>query len=220
MRARDIELGTKYATCNGELVVPVNLDRNWARAYIENKYTVVNVGADVKVDPWGGCTANGRRLPGGITSSELGIKCEKFTPDRNGDPIEEQGTVVVVNPRDIKGRWSEYMMLHGEIVRRAADRRTWGDLRHDLTEEFHAALRAAIPGVSTSVHLNEVYNGSVEPVREQLRGGELRVSFDTREQWDRVTTALADLGAPVAFFDVPASRIREMLPVKSDQDED
>lgn len=214
MRARDLELGMRYATCDGALVVPVSLDRVWARVYTENKYKIVNVGS-VKVDPWGGCTAAGRRLPKGITPNDIGIKCEKFTPDRDGDPIEERGEEVVINPRDIKGLWPEYMVLHGEIVRRAADRRTWSALQRELTQEFHAALRSAIPGVTTSVALNEVYNGSVEPVREQLRGGELRVSFASREEWDQVITALYALGGDLGDS---GARVREMLPPKSDQD--
>lgn len=119
MRVKDMKEGTEYASCDGVLLIPETpLRRGWMewvgpqKGDEDGHYEFHEV---TELDPWGGCM-DVRRPP------EIGVLVRTYTADRDGNRVGD-GKLEVMNPRDIKGLWVDFMVLHGEKVRtRAIDR--------------------------------------------------------------------------------------------------
>lgn len=145
MRMRDLQVGVEYATCDGMLVMPEDpLQRGWMEWVSakgdepEGHYEFHEADS---IDPWGGCI-DARRPP------ETGVRTRTYATDQDGNRIGD-GKLVVTSLRDIKGTWTEFMVLHGQKVReRAIDRE-----RNDTISRLIKEVRSEIGG-------NLPYNGS------------------------------------------------------------
>ena len=144
MRVKDLKPNTYYATADGACVKTAEtVERGWCRMVDKDgKTTIENRVPDgvVKPDPWK--QQSSARPKGGrrqVMASD-GIRVTHFLAGRDGTPIEKTGVETVINPREIKGTWEQYLELHGGTVkmnailleaRQALDKET-GEMRKKL----------------------------------------------------------------------------------------
>lgn len=143
MEAKDLKAGVEYATCQGELIVPV--------APVHGRWLMVNDGEFVEdTDPWGPCAPEARRKRRGTLK---GVKVETYETNRDGKRVASTKKVTVRPSRDVKGLWSEYLVLHGEALRKKVDERD-EQRRYDafmkVQRERIAELVKTLPGDATA----------------------------------------------------------------------
>lgn len=142
MRVKDMQPGTEYASCDGILAVPEDpIQRGWLEWIPPNDdddgdghYTFHEV---TELDPWGGCMDT-RRPP------EIGVLVRTYHADRDGNRVGD-GKLEVMNPRDIKGLWVDFMVLHGARVRERAIDRERNEIIHRLGKEVRDTLGGVLP---------------------------------------------------------------------------
>jgi hypothetical protein len=166
MKVKDLQVGTAYATCDGQRITftEAGLQKVWWQAFKNDK--VVKVG---EIDPWGGCI----RDPGVRGAPKrLMLKGTVTDVDRDGEPLTSGKHDRAVNPSDIKGTWLEFMMLHGARVRQEADRRSAAEWARQLQTSITAKVTKKFPGHQPSMRgtvINDsVYrgrDGKYEPAR-------------------------------------------------------
>lgn len=150
MRTEDLKSGHRYGTCNGELVEPLSpVHARYALVTRrdddggETTTEIVELDEDSlkgkRSDPWSNCT------PRWTQRATVGVKVRRWTTDdldRNGDPLSDvEGEVIVIKPDDIKGTWKDYLVLHGEAVRRSWDIREAKRIREELADAVADRLR-------------------------------------------------------------------------------
>lgn len=125
MRVSDLQPDTEYATCNGELVLPLEpIHGNWYWLFDHKKaaWKLVDGGDDRKAnqDPWAPCH---KRKPGQPAQrrTKAGVLVLVFQYDRLGKRIEGTGERVVLLPKDIAGPWKEYLTLYADVVAERVD---------------------------------------------------------------------------------------------------
>lgn len=198
MRVRDIEAGKEYATCDGGLVVPQEpVVKEYVRTY-DSKTATYSVVRVKSTDPWGGC-GNARR------PMTTGIRCLRFDVDRDGERLGD-GDEVMVEPRDIKGTWLEYLTLHAAKVREIADKRAWEARVAKMNTAIGAAVRTVFPGL-------KVYTRVSPAGRDTLSHVNVDVTAYTVDEWDKLAAVLSLLGVDLD----DAAQVREFLPVKEDK---
>lgn len=140
MRLNQITAGEEYATCDGALVVPESpVERGFFTVDHTKSPPLYVWNTEGALDPWGGCMKAQR-------PADVGIKCRKYTPDRDGRRSRaDKGTLVCIPPRDIKGSWTEFLVLYAERVRNAADLRDSEEKAQVIDTEMNTALHAAFP---------------------------------------------------------------------------
>lgn len=141
MRIKEMRAGEEYATCDGVLVVPESpIQRGWMewisakQGEEEGHYEFHEV---TELDPWGGCM-DLRRPP------EIGVLVRRYNADRDGNRVGD-GALEVANPRDIKGRWVDFMVLHGQKVRERAIDRERHETINRLSKEVRDFLGMHLP---------------------------------------------------------------------------
>lgn len=168
MRIRDLVPGVEYATCDGQLVLcntPVGL---WTKKikvndkgeYVRDEKTRLHVYEYVaynpdELDPWGGCMDVKK-------PSETGVYVTYWHTDRDGKKTKSYG-VDLVKPKDIKGTWKEFLVLHGEKVRQKADdaeaERLRKERNKELTKRFKSlglpvSVRSSVWKKEETLHLD------------------------------------------------------------------
>ena len=141
MRLKDLSTDVAYATCDGKYVKvldvtladyvvaykrdPENLSKFLSAPSGSRQRYATEVVPYEKRDPWGPCH------PGVLNqerdaSYPKGLKVALYEDiDRDGVPIDGVEPVITkVRQADVKGTWTEYLVLHGEVVRKNADWRT------------------------------------------------------------------------------------------------
>ena len=146
MRVKDLKPNTYYATAGGACVKTAEtVERGWCRIVDKDgKTTIENRVPDgaVKPDPWK--QSSSARPKGGrrqVMASD-GIRVTHFLAGRDGTPIEKTGVETVINPREIKGTWEQYLELHGDAVKANAIRRESRQALEEKTKELRKELRS------------------------------------------------------------------------------
>lgn len=128
MRLNQIKEDVLYATCDGNMVKPVApISNKWTRVptLLENgeprldthgramyTYTIDTTGQPTgEVDPWARCTPRQQRK----LIQEHGVLVELFDYDEDGRQGASHGKYIA-KTSDIGGPWSDYLLLHGEVV--------------------------------------------------------------------------------------------------------
>lgn len=141
MRVKDMKPGTEYASCDGVLVIPETpLQRGWMEwisAKKDEEEGHYEFHQADELDPWGGCMDT-RRPP------EIGVLVRAYHADRDGNRVGE-GKLEVMNPRDIKGLWLDFMVLHGQKVRDRAIDRERNEVVSRLGEQVREVIGGGLP---------------------------------------------------------------------------
>lgn len=151
MRVADLQPDTEYATCNGELVVPVEpIHGNWFWLFDHKKaaWKLVDGGDDRRAnqDPWAPCHRSKPNQPA-QRRTKPGVLVLVFQTDRHGKRIEATGNRAVLPPKDIAGPWKEYLTLYADVVAERVDKREQERQRDAAMEEIKGRV-AAQYGVS------------------------------------------------------------------------
>lgn len=158
MRIAEMKPNTEYATCDGMLVMTgETVESGWFQfsESVEEKgkrRTVERIAkgdprkAAEKPDPWADCRPSGRQ--GIRIYVNNGIRVTQWGFDRNGQRLADGLSVArVMKPADIPGLWSDYVLLHGDVI---ADKYLRKDLEAEATE-WRAETRKALARVGIPV---------------------------------------------------------------------
>jgi hypothetical protein len=215
MKTKDIKAGTQYADCKGNLVVPVEPVE---AMYIMDDGVAKRISPNTATDPWGSCDIRPRRS--GVSTRSYGptpgIRCKRWTPDENGDPIEGSDCDYVVEPRDIKGTWLEYMVLHGASVRQEAQKRSWENQLKAFNAALTDKLTAFFGEKSASTFrfwVGDKYNKGFVPT--ELGGAQIQIIISNRDQFAWLIDKLGGLSDHEM-----ATNIHDLLPESADPDSD
>lgn len=134
MRLNQIVAGEEYATCDGALVVPESPVERGFFTVDRSKSPEPVWNTEGALDPWGGYMKASR-------PADIGIRVRRYKADRDGRRIKgDKGYLFCIAPRDIKGSWTEFLVLYGERVRQAADDRTAEQKARALMVEVNSAV--------------------------------------------------------------------------------
>lgn len=181
MRTDDLKAGTKYGTCDGKMVVPISpVHARYAQVKAEEDEEVKIVELDEdslkgkRSDPWSKCT------PHWSQRANIGVKVTVHsTFDRDGEEVDE-GVISVIKPDDIAGTWKDYLVLHGETVRRAYDEREAEKVRVEMAEMMESYL-LDMTGVDFEVSVSSFRGVHIEIERKRLTVDEARAVLPTND---------------------------------------
>lgn len=209
MRLKDLQTDVAYATCDGIRVTVLDNERaDYVAVYKKDSKGQKIIGANGAYeyevvpfetpDPWGPCHPGSPRQD--RVGSDKGVKCERWAVDRDGEVLADVvPRVCIVRQSDIKGLWTEYLVLHGEAVRAKADVVTEQAAFDAWSKSMHQRMRAVFDGfssarISTSCHRDTSRFFSTSDEKEHVYFG---LDFDgplkdsnTREACEAFVTEL------------------------------
>lgn len=210
METKKLKPGTIYATCDGKPVVPVSpVERVWVWGYDEKRQTIPKkVESEGPVDPWGGCMnpQTGRRYGRRHRLNKPGLLCETFDVDRDG---KQTGARVktIVDPKDIKGLWDEFLVLHGKRIREAADAKEWRSKLRSVQLRWERAVKKGFGEFAVHTSLQEQYRGGIHPTAGEIGQINIQLRAGDRKQFKKLRPALEAVGIDSALLD----EIQDML---------
>jgi hypothetical protein len=185
VEAKKLVVGTAYATCDGHCVVPMDLKKRyrWKWDPTKKKDVLIELGPDGRVDPWSDCHVT---RDGGRGRGARGLKCMRYDVDRDGKQVGK-GVVAVVAPRDIRGTWSDYVLLYAHAIQQNADRRIAEDKVRKIAQEAMERLKTITPQAVVSGYTRQNYDTG-------KYWGEFHVHLGTKVSETQLANLLKKLG--------------------------